>query len=75
MNSYQLVISQVKSFLQSGIKGIVMQTYGCGNFASSRKDLVLELKNAIQRGVIIINCSQCYNGDVSNTYESGQVRF
>ncbi len=51
----------------------MLETYGCGNFTSSRQDLVSEIKNAVQRGILIINCSQCYTGEVFMAYESGQV--
>ena len=35
----------------------------------NRKDLHKVMEEAIKRGVIIVNVSQCRNGDVSNIYE------
>jgi len=67
-------IFQVKSFLYSGLKGIVLQTFGSGNLTTSRTDLLRELKNAVDQGLLIVNCTQCYNGNVAEVYETGKVR-
>lgn len=61
----------VHLFLQSPMKGVVIQSYGAGNGPSSRKDLLEEIKAASHRGVILINISQCIKGSVSLTYETG----
>lgn len=55
------------------MQGVVLQTFGAGNIPSNRKDLIEELKKATSRGVIIVNCTQCTTGSVSEIYESGQV--
>lgn len=63
----------IKAFLQSPMQGVVLQTFGSGNIPSNRKDLIEELKKANDNGVIIVNCTQCTCGSVSEIYEAGQV--
>lgn len=63
----------IKAFLQPPMQGVVLQTFGAGNIPSNRKDLVDELKKANERGVIIVNCTQCTSGSVSEIYEAGLV--
>ncbi|XP_026684391.1 L-asparaginase-like [Diaphorina citri] len=62
----------VKSFLEPPMNGVILQTYGSGNFPSNRADLLELLKSANERGVIIVNCSQCSRGTTSNIYETGK---
>ena len=66
---------QVQSFLQPPMEGVVLQTYGAGNAPDSRSDLISELKKACDRGVIIVNCSQCASGFVTDEYAAGRVSF
>ncbi|KAK7603806.1 hypothetical protein V9T40_003805 [Parthenolecanium corni] len=66
-------LSLVKSFLESGLRGVVLETFGCGNFTSTRNDLVLEIKNAVDRGILLISCTQCYSGNIAPNYQTGQI--
>nr|CAD7601522.1 unnamed protein product [Timema genevievae] len=61
----------VRAFLQPPIQGVVLQTYGSGNVPSNRKDLLAAFRDAIRRGVVIINCTQCHHGGVAPLYETG----
>ena len=63
----------IRSCLQSPIRGVVLQTYGAGNMPSNRDDIISILKEASQRGVIIINITQCMHGCVESLYETGEV--
>jgi L-asparaginase len=54
----------VKNFLQPPIRGLILETYGIGN-APEDRDLVATLKAATERGVIIVNCTQCLKGTVN----------
>lgn len=63
----------IKAFLQPPMQGVVLQTFGSGNIPSNRKDLLEELRKANERGVIIVNCTQCTSGSVSDIYEAGLV--
>uniref|UniRef100_A0A1B0EST4 asparaginase n=1 Tax=Glossina morsitans morsitans TaxID=37546 RepID=A0A1B0EST4_GLOMM len=65
--------STVKAFLAPPMKGVVLQSFGSGNVPANREDLLQELKGAADRGVIIINCTQCPNGSVAEIYQTGQV--
>lgn len=56
-----------------GIKGIVLRTYGAGN-GPTAKWFVEALREAVMRGIVIVNVTQCVNGSVhSNRYVAGDV--
>ena len=65
---------QVSAFLKPPMLGVVLQTYGSGNAPNNRDDLISEIKKATQRGVLIINCTQCLHGPVVDQYATGKVR-
>lgn len=50
-----------------------METYGAGNIPSNKPELITILKEAIDRGVFIVNISQCYYSSVSPIYQTGTV--
>jgi lysophospholipase len=50
----------------------VLETFGAGN-APQRADIAEALKDACDRGVIIVAISQCTKGLVSDAYESGRA--
>jgi L-asparaginase len=54
----------IKNFLQPPIRGLILETYGMGN-APEDRDLIATLKAAGDRGVIIVNCTQCLKGTVN----------
>lgn len=56
-------------------QGAVLQTFGSGNVPSNNQGLLLALKNAVDRGVIIVNVSQCLQATVNAIYETGQACF
>jgi lysophospholipase len=60
----------MRQFLEPPIQGVVLQTYGAGNLPSNRPDLIEELRKATERGVLIVNCTQCAKGSVHYAYES-----
>lgn len=54
-----------------GLKAIVMRTFGSGN-APQKRWLVEKLREATERGLIIVNISQCMSGSVEmERYETG----
>jgi L-asparaginase len=63
----------VKAVLRvPGLKGIVIETYGSGN-APTLSWLLEELKGAIERGVVVLNVSQCPGGRVlQGRYETSK---
>lgn len=52
-------------------EGAVLLTYGAGNIPTNRPDLMAALQEAAQ-DKLIVNCTQCYEGHVSEIYEAGQ---
>lgn len=46
-----------------GLKGVVLETYGAGN-APSIDWFINEIKKALEKGIIILNVSQCAEGKV-----------
>ncbi|KAJ8714180.1 hypothetical protein PYW08_007800 [Mythimna loreyi] len=63
----------VKSALQPPIQGLVMETYGAGNIPSNRLDVLEVIEKAVNRGVIIVNITQCSTGAVAALYKTGQA--
>ncbi|KAM4663806.1 60 kDa lysophospholipase [Discoglossus pictus] len=68
-----ITAATVKAFLQPPMEGIVLETYGSGNAPDCRLDLLEELKKATERGVAIINCTQCLRGSVTESYATGKA--
>lgn len=66
---------QVKAALQPPTQGVVLQTYGAGNMPTRRKDIIKEIKQATDRGCLVVNCSQCIRGQVDANYATGKVKF
>ena len=54
----------LNNLLTSPLRALVLLTYGVGNAQQDPK-LLATLKRANERGVIIVNCSQCLNGSVN----------
>lgn len=55
----------------SGLKAVVLKTFGSGN-APQKEWLIRQLKEATDRGIIIVNITQCQRGAVEmSRYETG----
>ncbi len=54
------------------IKGVVLETFGAGN-APQRADVMEALKEACDRGVVVVAITQCSKGSVSDAYETGRT--
>lgn len=65
----------VRSFLAPPLKGAVLQTYGSGNIPGNRQELLDAIKDASDRGVILVNCTQCMHGQVAQVYAMGKVLY
>ncbi len=57
------------------MEGVVMQTYGAGNIpdTAAMSYIFEELAKACDRGVVIVNCTQCNKGLVKEKYAAGIV--
>lgn len=54
----------VRNFLRQPVKALILRCYGVGN-APQRADLLNELSQACQRGIIVVNLTQCISGHVN----------
>jgi L-asparaginase len=60
--------------LQTPLRGLVLESYGAGNGPSDNQDFLQVLRDADQRGIVIVNISQCRHGEVSQTeYATGRA--
>lgn len=67
-------VAQLKRFLAPPIAGVILQTFGSGNAPTQLSGFVDALAEAHQRGVVIINISQCINGSVEQgRYAAGSA--
>ncbi|WP_367607612.1 asparaginase [Legionella sp. W05-934-2] len=58
--------------LQQPIEGLILETYGAGNAQNNNKQFLQSLKKACDKGIIIINCTQCPAGYVAmDQYATG----
>ncbi|RZC31919.1 Asparaginase domain containing protein [Asbolus verrucosus] len=65
--------SMLRAYLQQPLEGLVIQSYGCGNIPSNRKELIQVIKEAVDNGTVIINITQCPQGTVCPSYETGKT--
>lgn len=71
-------IQMIKGCLEPPIEGVVLVTYGSGNIPDSRTDLTEAVKEATDKGVVIVTCCPCRGGphDVSSEFvEKGLVEL
>ncbi len=62
----------LESFLRP-LEGAVLHTYGVGN-APDRPELLAVLRRASERGVVLVNCTQCLEGTVRmDAYATGSA--
>ncbi len=55
-----------------GLRGVVLESYGSGN-APASEWFTSELKRAIERGIVILNTTQCSSGSVNmELYDTGR---
>jgi L-asparaginase len=56
------------------LQGLVLEAYGVGNGPSSDKQFMAALQEAIDRGVVIVDCTQCLSGMVDmGDYATGSA--
>jgi lysophospholipase len=66
-------IEAVVKALEPPTKAVILLTYGAGNIPDNRRDILNALKSANQRGVVLVNVSQCRIGGVADTYHTGKI--
>jgi L-asparaginase type I len=56
------------------LRGVILKTYGAGNIPTEPSDLLNEIKKAVDKGIIIVNVTQCIKGDVEQgLYDTSAV--
>ncbi|KAH8243139.1 hypothetical protein KR032_004745, partial [Drosophila birchii] len=66
-------VNVMRAVLSEPMKGVVLQTYGEGNCPTQQEKLLEELKEAVCRGVLIVNITQCPTGTVNTNSEAGKM--
>ncbi|KAE8156493.1 asparaginase-domain-containing protein [Aspergillus tamarii] len=55
-----------------GLRGLVLETFGAGNAPHGQDNALIKvLADAIKRGIVIVNVTQCLTGSVSPVYATG----
>ncbi|MBA2657391.1 MAG: asparaginase [Tatlockia sp.] len=67
--------SKVLDFiLQQPLRGLILETYGAGNAQNNDPQFLTLLEEACQKGIVIVNCSQCQQGRVEmSQYATGHT--
>ncbi len=54
----------VRNFLRQPVKALILRSYGVGN-APQNKEFLAELHQASERGIVVVNLTQCISGKVN----------
>ncbi|PWC10307.1 asparaginase [Brenneria corticis] len=54
----------VSNFLRQPVKALILRSYGVGN-APQSPGLLNELRQAAERGIVVVNLTQCFSGRVN----------
>ena len=68
-----ITLETIRSALQEPTKAAIILSYGAGNIPSNRPEFIQEFKNAADRGIILVNITQCVVGGASDEYECGRI--
>lgn len=64
----------VRNVLRPPLQGLVLEAYGVGNGPDHDRDFLRALQEATERGVVIVDCTQCLEGTVDlNEYAAGSA--
>ncbi|MCB9675943.1 MAG: type I asparaginase [Alphaproteobacteria bacterium] len=64
----------LRRVLADPVDGVVLETYGTGTFPSAQAGLLDAIGEAIDRGAVVVNCSQCHSGRVhQDLYGTGRA--
>ncbi|KAJ2499242.1 hypothetical protein GGH96_003688 [Coemansia sp. RSA 1972] len=64
--------TSVRAFLAPPIQGMVLETFGAGNAPDAKPEILEALADASDRGVVIVNVTQCQRGNVSDLYATAR---
>nr|MBA2814495.1 putative bifunctional pyrazinamidase/nicotinamidase [Candidatus Pantoea persica] len=54
----------VRNFLRQPLKALILRSYGVGN-APQNAEFLAELQQASNRGIVVVNLTQCISGKVN----------
>ncbi|KAK2861088.1 hypothetical protein FQN49_004552 [Arthroderma sp. PD_2] len=58
----------------TGLRGLVLETFGAGNAPGGQDNRMTKvLADAIKRGIVIVNVTQCLSGSVAPVYATGMT--
>jgi L-asparaginase len=64
----------VRNMLQPPLEGLVLEAFGVGNAPDRNRDLLDSLREATERGVVIVDTTQCLEGTVDlGDYATGSA--
>lgn len=64
----------LENLLRDPVQGVVLETYGAGNAPSRNAALLAALREASDRGVVVVNITQCLRGRVDmDGYATGSA--
>lgn len=64
----------MRNFLEPPLKGVVLRAFGVGNGPAQNPAFLAALSEATERGVVIVDCTQCLTGSVNlEDYASGSA--
>ena len=62
----------LRFLLQQPVEGLILETFGAGNAQSNHPPFLKLLQQASDKGVVMVNCTQCLHGKVEmSQYETG----
>lgn len=63
-----------RNVLQPPLQGLVLEAYGVGNAPERNEGFIAAIRDAVARGVVIVDCTQCLRGSVDlGDYTTGSV--
>lgn len=63
----------LENVLRPPLQGLVLETFGAGNAPDRDEGLLRALREATDRGVVIVNVTQCLRGRASPSYAAGRA--
>ncbi|PJF20031.1 L-asparaginase domain-containing protein [Paramicrosporidium saccamoebae] len=68
-----ITANSLRAFLAAPTRGVILETFGTGNAPDNRPELIQVIREAVDRGVVIVNITQCQRGTVSEIYSTGHA--
>ena len=64
----------IRNVTQPPLVGLVIEAYGVGNAPDRDPELIAAIADAVDRGIVVVDCTQCLEGRVDLTgYATGKV--